>query len=275
LRKFAGPEAEGLSANEKLELGLKLSADFYEKNWNRLDFSRSMEKLGRMDRDSFVRDASIIPFSSYFSENTLILHADDDQVVPWRRNSRLLEPIENSGFGIVHLPRGNHCAFPQAISWGVFSQFLTHSLDQSQYLPKRSFPVSAAVRKATALKNAGEWIDRYSRVEWKASAKKNHVSLYLYHLNEAQEGCSGKFNAIGLEGARCQSARAIHIPLTELKFLTLATTGNDSAAANRLERYLNIHTRWKAANGASFLGGRLPPASLEVDGQFDSATGIY
>ena len=273
LRSAAGPDAENLSPAQQLEAGLKASARFYDQNWSRLGFSNSLMKIGALDREALLYTSSILPFAEYFSANTLVLHADDDQFVPWDVNGLLLRGRVARDFGLLHTETGNHCAFPQALSWPVFSHFLTHALDQSRLIQQRKVALPATL--AEKLEARGIWEnEKLARMEWNVTPQSNVAVATLLYFQEQQPGCDGKFTAIGTETRACFVQEKVEVPLSEMRALGMPAKSGDIAQANRIERYLNIHTRPRGVNGRDILGTSNNPEALEADGHFDARVGI-
>lgn len=95
---------------------------------------KSYEDFLRSLRFQDVKDQPGVP--------TLVIHAEDDMLVPSSANSEQLG-IGGKNLGVIRLRRGNHCAFNQGIEWTTFSEIL-----RSFYLKESKDTAIATVQRS-------------------------------------------------------------------------------------------------------------------------------
>jgi hypothetical protein len=275
LEKILGAKGRA-SARERdnITTALDLSAHYYEENWDRLGFAGYIPRPRSMDRISLLDASNVLYYENRFSPNTVVLHAKNDILVPWDKNSAKLVGRQTDRLGVLSTKRGNHCAFTQAMDWGVFSQFVSGLINESRDLPrvKHSVPPSIAAAYGKKLWERDAW----SHYQWSVKPGAREARLTLWRFNARGNDCYyQKPSYSPMENVyACQSSSTVKVPLTELRAMGIPAAAGDASAANRLERYLNGRTRLLLRNGQRAVSTSESPVWLESQGKFDSRYGL-
>lgn len=265
----------GRGSQDAVGAALDMSADYYERNWNHLGFAKYLRHERRIDRQELLDLASIPQYTNQFARGTLALHASDDLLVPYAQNSAKLQPSQNERFGVLKVDRGNHCAFGPGLGWPVYSSFLSHALGVDRELARKKHPLPPTLAQFLSENPLWETVKR-SHYQWRVEAGSDHATLTIFQFNGHVKGCSRWRSTWGPPGQPylCQQTREVEVPLAELMGLGAPLQVGDAWNANVLERYLNVHTHFRAANGAYAVGDNGEPAYLEAEGRLRLPYGV-
>lgn len=261
----------GLEGTESFGSALDISADYYQRNWERLGFSRYLGRAqGRLSRAEILQASNVLYYRNKFSPSTLVLHATDDIIVPWQHQGKRLLPLQDKSLGVVHSSYGNHCGFGLGMGWPTYSQFLTRAfgLDRELVVKRHAVPPTAA---ALFAKPIFDTVVR-SHYQWRVEAGRSEATLWVWQFNGHVGRCGNSKPSTA--NLACQQSRTLSVPLSELASLGIPGNAGDEARANRIERYLNVRTRFKTAAGALAVGVKEAPAFLESRGRFDATYGV-
>jgi pimeloyl-ACP methyl ester carboxylesterase len=265
----------GRGSQDAVGAALDMSADYYERNWERLGFSRWLSRSGPVDREELLKLSSIPQYTNQFAKSTLVLHATDDMLVPYGANSAGLLSSQNDRFGIVTVDRGNHCAFATGLGWPVYSSFLSHAFGVDRELARTKHALPPSLAAFFAENPLWDTVKR-SHYQWSVEAGSDHAVLKVFQFNGHVKGCSRWSPTRGPGGQPflCQQTLDVEVPLAELMGLGSPLVVGDAWNANVLERYLNVHTHLRAANGAYAVGENGEPAYLEAEGRLQLPYGV-
>lgn len=265
------------SAQERdtINTALDLSAHYYEENWNRLGFAGYIPRPRGMDRVSLLDASNVLFYRNRYSPNTVVLHAKNDMLVPWNQNSAKLVGYQTDRLGVLSTSRGNHCAFTEAMDWGVLSQFVSGLINESKDLPRNKIAVPAVISAAyrELLWGANAW----SHYQWSVNPGAREAKLTLWRFSDRNgNGCRFQKPHYSPEGNpySCQTTSTVEVPLTDLRAMGVPAVAGDPSSANRLERYLNGRTRLVLRNGQRAVSTTESPVWLESQGKFDSRYGL-
>lgn len=275
LEKILGGKYQA-SARERDNItdALDLSAHYYEENWNRLGFAGYIPRPRGMDRVSLLDASNVLYYENRYSPNTVVLHAKNDLMVPWDKNSRKLVGRQTDRLGVLSTKRGNHCAFTQAMDWGVFSQFVSGMVNSSKDLPRSKIAVPGSISAAYGQRLWER--DAWSHYQWEVKPGAREAKLTLWRFNARNNGCWDQKPHYSPQESpySCQSSSIVKVPLNDLRAFGVPAAAGDEFAANRLERYLNGRTRLVLRNGQRAVSTRESPVWLESQGKFDSRYGL-
>jgi acetyl esterase/lipase len=265
----------GRGSQDAVGAALDMSADYYERNWERLGFSRYLSRSGPVDRQELLNLASIPQYTNQFAKFTLVLHASDDMLVPYAQNSAELLSSQNERFGVLKVDRGNHCAFGPGLGWPVYSAFLGRAFGVDRELARAKHALPPTLAAFLADNPLWDTVKR-SHYQWSVEPGSDHATLRIFQYNGHVKGCSRWRSTWGPPGQPflCQQTRDVAIPLAELMALGAPLVVGDEWNANVLERYLNVHTRLRTGSGAAAVGENGDPAYLEAEGRLQLPYGV-
>jgi acetyl esterase/lipase len=271
---LTGKNMASAQERDNITTALDLSAHYYEENWNRLGFAGYIPRPRGMDRVSLLDASNVLYYENRYSPNTVVLHAKNDILVPWEKNSRKLVGRQTDRLGVLSTKRGNHCAFTEAMDWGFFSQFVSGLVNGGKDLPRTKIAVPAAVAAAYSQRL---WPgDAYSHYQWSVKPGAREARLTLWRFSDRGNGCAyQKPHYSPMENMyACQTSSTVKVPLTDLRGFGVPAAAGDVSAANRLERYLNGRTRLVLRNGQRAVSTTESPVSFESQGKFDPRYGL-
>jgi hypothetical protein len=273
LQKILGTGLSGKEA-KSLDRALNISAGFYEHNWERMGFGAYIAKPSRVDRNSLLDSCTLLNYDNQYSPNTFVLHAENDMLVPWKENSAKLRRTQPSQLGVLSTRWGNHCAFTQALDWGVLTHYVSALVNEPKDLPRsrHQLPPSVARYLAKPIWNT----QVRSHYQWSVDSGKSFARLKVWTFKGFGQGCvdqkptySQKENPY-----ECHTEATVKVTLSELAYLGFPGVAPDESSASRMERYLNGRTRFLTRSGKLAVGTKEDAEWLEAQGKFDARYGV-